>query len=193
MNFTLAPLDAAKTKADVLVLPLFETDLSDKAKRPRELVAADKRLKGLLLAAAAQEASRPRSSRAWCCTPTASWARQGAAHRPGQPAKFEPEVLRLAAGRAVKLANKLRSKSAAFYLPITREFEACAKAAVEGLVAGAYRFDRYRTTNKDEKSAARVEKVVLLLPEGHKRSRPLDEAVALGRRISEATNWARTW
>ncbi|MHB8875051.1 MAG: leucyl aminopeptidase [Myxococcaceae bacterium] len=192
MNFTLAPYDAAKTKADVLVLPLFETDLTDKAKRPRELVTADKRLKGLLLQTAAQEGFKAKVEQSLVLH---THGKLGASRVMliglGGRAKFEPEVLRLAAGRAVKLANKHRAKSAAFYLPITREFEACAKATVEGLVLGGYRFDRYRTTNKDEKSAARVEKTVLLLPEGHKRTRPLDEAITLGRRIAEATNWAK--
>jgi leucyl aminopeptidase len=192
MNFTLAPFDAVKTKADVLVLPLFDTDLTDKAKRPRELVAADKRLKGLLLASAAQEGFKAKVEQSLVLH---THGKLGAGKviliGLGSRAKFEPEVLRLAAGRAVKLANKFRPKSAAFYLPITREFDACTKAAVEGLLLGSYRFDRYRTTNKEEKSASRVEKVVLILPEGHKRSKALDEAVAMGRRIAEATNWAK--
>ena len=60
----------------------------------------------------------------------------------------------------MKTANRLRAAELAFALPALDEQPrgGTAKAVAEGVVLGAYRFDRYRTTNKDEKAAPKLER-----------------------------------
>ncbi|MFZ5468591.1 MAG: leucyl aminopeptidase [Myxococcota bacterium] len=192
MNFTIASGDATRVKADVLVLPLFENDLTDKKKKPQTLLQADKKLRGLLLKTCAQEGFKGSAEQ------TLVFHSQGKVGADrlvlvglGTRARFEPEVLRLAAGAAAKAANKLRARAAVFCLPKAGDEARCAQAATEGLELGAYRFDRYRTTNKEEKRAPRLQKVTLWLSAEQKKDRALEEAVRLGRRVAEATNWAR--
>jgi leucyl aminopeptidase len=191
MNFTVMGGDPARARCEVLAIPLFDSDLGDKRKQPPGLVSADKKLRGLLLKSAVQEGFKGKGDQ------TFSMHTQGKlpASRVvllglGPKAKWNPESLRLAAGRAIKLANKLQAKSIAIALPATEKLAEAARAAVEGIVLGAYRFDRYRSS-RNEKDGRRTDKVFLVLPDGAKKDRAIDEAIALGRRIGEATNWAK--
>jgi leucyl aminopeptidase len=109
----------------------------------------------------------------------------------GSREKYTPEVLRLAAGRAMKAAVRVKASDVAFVLPAVEDVAQAAKAAVEGFALGAYKFDRYRTVGKDDKGSAHVGAVRLVLPEGQEKSKALDEMVALGETVAEATNWAR--
>src|SRR5262249_25734656 len=102
-----------------------------------------------------------------------------------------PELLRQAAGRAAKTALKLRMARAAFAVPPGERTEELVKAAVEGFVLGAYRFDRYRTTNRDERGS-RPLGLVHLLGGGDGEARgALHSAVELAKQVAHATNWAR--
>ncbi len=192
MNFTFAAGDATKARADVLVLPVFDNELSGKKLASLALARADKKLKGQVLKLAAQEGFKGKADQT-CVVQT--HGKVGAARLLlvglGARAKFTPETLRLAAGRAVKAANRLKAKTALVQLPVVRELEQALRAVVEGTVMGAYRYDRWRTTNKDEKNAPRVEKVLLYLPDGQKKEKGHDAVVDLGRRVGEAVNWAR--
>src|SRR6185436_1982188 len=192
MNFSFAGGDPARAKADVLIIPVFDNELSDKKKQAAAVTSADKKLKGLLLKTALQEGFKGKGEQLLTLH---THGKLGSARVVlvglGSRVKFNNEVLRLAAGRAVKAANRLRSKTAVVALPVLREHESAVRAIVEGFELGAYRYDRWRTTNKDEKNAQRVEKVALVLPEGVKKEKALDGAIALGRRVAEATNWAK--
>ena len=192
MNFTFAGGDPARAKADALVIPVFENELNDKKKQAQALASADKKLKGLLLKTAAQEGFKGKSEQ------VLSFHTHGkiAAQRVllvglGTRAKFSAEVLRLTMGRAVKAANRLRARTAVVAVPVLRELENAMRAIVEGFELGGYRFDRWRTTNKEEKTAPRIEKVTLVLPDGVKKERTLENAITLGRKVADATNWAR--
>lgn len=192
MNFSFVAGDATKVKADFLVLPLFESDLAQKKDVPDALVRADRKMRGLLSKASREEGFRAKADQLFLLHTHGKLAAQRIALVGlGPRAKFDAEVLRLSCGRAVKTANKLRAKSCAVMLPVVRELDACVKAVVEGLELGAYRFDRYRTTNREEKSAPRVERALLLLPAGQKKDEALEAALSLGRAVADATNWAR--
>ncbi len=208
MNFAFATADVAKVRADVVVFPLFDTDLTDKKHPHAALTRADKATKGLLLEAAHDEGFKGKAEQ------TFTFLTQGklGASRVilvglGARARFTAEVLRLAAGRAVKAANRLKAKTAVVQLPVVREEEQAVRAVVEGFGLGAYRYDRWRTTNKEEKNAPRVEKVQLVLapetsvpakdPAAKKeaaaasRKQAREAALELGRQVVDATNWAR--
>ncbi len=192
MNFSFATGDAARAKADVLVIPVFDNELHDKKKQTVALGSADKKLKGLLLKTATQEAFKGKVEQSLILHT------HGKLGSPrvmliglGARAKFTPEVLRLAMGRAVKAANRLRAKTAVVAVPVLRENDSGIRAIVEGFGLGAYRYDRWRTTNKDEKNAPRVDKVSLVLPDAIRRDKSMDAALSLARKVSEAANWAR--
>jgi leucyl aminopeptidase len=194
MNFAIGSGDASKAKADVLVLPLFDTDFSDKKQLSPALVRADKKLKGLLSKLAAEEGFRGKLDQT-CVVQT--HGKLGAARVVlvglGTRARFNLEVLRLAAGRAVKAAGRLKAKTVTVQVPVLRDGEVgpALRAIVEGFGLGAYKYDRWRTTNKEEKAAPKVGQVQLFLPDGQKKEKAYDAAIALGRKVSHATNWAR--
>ncbi|MEW6432449.1 MAG: leucyl aminopeptidase [Myxococcota bacterium] len=191
MNFTLVAADATKARADVLVLPVFDSDLGGKKSTAQALLRADKKLKGLLLKTAAQEGFKGKAEQTFVFQtqgklPAGRVVLVGL----GARARFTHETLRLAAGRAVRTAGKVKAKTAVVQLPEVREVEAALRAVVEGFGLGAYRYDRWRTQNPDN-GAARTDKVQLVLPDGVKKEKSQDEAIALGREIVAATNWAR--
>jgi leucyl aminopeptidase len=192
VNFSFAAADASKARADVLVFPLFDTDLTDKKNPPKALIRSDKKTRGLLLKTAAAEGFKGKAEQTFTFQ---AQGKLGAKYVVlvglGSRTKFTAELLRLAAGRAVKAATKLKAKQVSVQLPVVREFDQGVKAIVEGFELGAYRYDRWKTQNKDEKNAPKVDKVQLLLPDGLKKDKSQDELAAMARHVALATNWAR--
>lgn len=190
MNFSFVSGDAVRAGGAMLVISLFDGELGDRASAP--LATADKALEGQLRTAATQEGFKAKADQTLVLH---TLGRLEAARVVllglGARAKFTPEVLRQAAGRAAKLAQKLKVTELTFALPGTEGSETAVRAIVEGLLLGAYRFDRYKTSGKEEKNAPRLGTVRLALPEGVSKSKELEAAVKLGRHVAEATNWAR--
>ncbi len=192
MNFSFVATDAAKAKADVLIFPVFDTDLTDKKSPAQALLQVDKKTNGLLFKTAASEGFKGKAEQ------TFIYLSHGevAANRVilvglGKQAQFTAEVLRLAIGRAVKSANRLKATVAAVQLPSVREKEQAIGAVVEGFELGAYKYDRWKTQNKEEKASPKMDKVQLFLPEGAKNEKSFEAAVEHGRLVAQATNWAR--
>ncbi|MGZ3461638.1 MAG: leucyl aminopeptidase, partial [Archangium sp.] len=109
----------------------------------------------------------------------------------GSRTRYTPEVLRLAAGRAAKTAQRLKVRTLVFAVPETQDAVATLRAVVEGLELGTYRFERYKTSAKEEKNAPRLTTVRLSLPSGVEKTKEHEQAVAFAQRVAEATNWAR--
>ncbi len=192
MNFVFGSGDASKARADVLVLPVFETDLTERKAPPSAVQRLDKKMRGLLLTLSAQEGFKGKAEQ----TTVVQTHGKLAATRVvlvglGSRAKFTNETMRLAAGRAVKASNRLKAKNVAVQLPVLREVDQALRAVVEGFELGGYRYDRWRTTNAEEKNAPHTQKVQLLLPAGTKKDKALEGAVKLAQAIGTATNWAR--
>ncbi|HEY0880218.1 MAG TPA: leucyl aminopeptidase [Archangium sp.] len=192
MNFSFVAADASKAKSDVLVFPVFDTDLTEKKNPPKALTAVDKRTKGLLLKTAAAEGFKGKNEQTFVFlsqgkVPAVRVVLVGL----GARAKFTAETLRLAAGRAVKTATRLKAKQVAVQLPVVRELDQAIKAIVEGFELGAYKYDRWKTQNKDEKNSPKVDKVGLFLPEGTKKDKSHDQVVQHAKLVGQATNWAR--
>lgn len=192
MKFSLAAADATKAKVDVLVVPLFESELSQKKNAHPALTAIDKRTKGQLLKAAAVEGFKGKAEQTLSfLTHDKIGASRVILVGLGDAAKYVPETLRLAAGRAIKAASRVKAKAIAVQLPQSRDLEHDLHAVVSGLRLGAYKYDQWKTQNKDEKSAPKIEKVQLLLPAGVKKSKAQDEVLAHADATAVATNWAR--
>ncbi len=181
--------------AALLALPVFEEDLAD---GPRGLVAEiDRRLGGHLAAAARGEdfTARPDSSlilHTLGRLPAERVVLLGLGKRPQAlrslgATGFEP--LRMAAGTAGRAARKAGGGRMAVALPrASGAATAAARAAVEGTLLGAYRFDRYRT---EKRPADALTGLTLAVPAGQERSGEVKAAVALGRSLASAVSWAR--
>ncbi|HEX8703357.1 MAG TPA: leucyl aminopeptidase [Myxococcaceae bacterium] len=190
MNFSFLSGDAVRAGGAMLVISLFEGDLGDSA--PASLAAADKALDGQLRTAATQEGFKGKADQTLVLNTLGKLgATRVALLGLGARAKFTPEVIRMAAGRIAKTAQKLKADELTFVLPTTGQLELSARAVVEGMLLGLYKFDRYKTSAKEEKNAPKLSAVRLALPEGVSKSRELEDAVKLGQRVAEATNWAR--
>jgi leucyl aminopeptidase len=193
MQFTVAVADAAQAKGELLVIPVFEDSLAQEKGVPAALRSADAALGGLLLTSAKREGFGGKPDQSWTFhTHGKLPANQVVLLGLGKHDGFKLEALRIAAGRAAKTAGKVRSARISFALPAGPPSEESAKAAVEGLVLGAYRFDRYRTTQREENGAPRLEEVQLLLPGEKRPTLSTKRAIELGQKIAEATNWARS-
>ena len=83
----------------------------------------------------------------------------------GDRASYTPEKLRRTAATVAKKARSTKLQSAAFVLPALDgvDVESTARAAAEGAVLGLYRFDRYKTGEKNDHE---VSEITLALEEG---------------------------
>ncbi|MDQ3262349.1 MAG: leucyl aminopeptidase [Myxococcota bacterium] len=189
MDFRFLPGEPAATPAALLVVPLFENDLSGK-QHPDLVATLDGALDGLLTQAAAEEGFKARADQSFTFH-THSKLAAGRVMLVGLGTReaFHTERLRLAAGRAVKNALRLKSAEVAVVVPSTRDPEWAVRAVVEGFVLGGYKFDRYRTRGKD--TGKGIKRVSLLLSEGVEKTPALQRALKLGQAVGRATNEAR--
>jgi leucyl aminopeptidase len=192
MQWTVAAYDAAYGGAELLVVPVLEDAFTDKKRMHSVLRLADDALGGLLLASADRENFKGKPEQSWAFhTHGKLGASQVVLLGLGPQKKLNLEGVRQAAGRSARIAAKARASSMAFALPSGMAPEEAAKAAAEGMVLGSYRFDRYRTTNPEEKNAPRLESVRILVAPEKAAGVSVRRALELGQRIAEATNWAR--
>jgi len=186
--------DAVRAQADLIAVPVFEEDVG--AKGAGALQALDAALEGHLAAAAKEEKFRgkPDSTLALHTLGKLGARRVlllGLGPRKDAPALatrgFEP--LRMAAGAAARAARRAGATRLAIVLPEGLDPAVAARAAAEGALLGAYRFDRFKSKNDGE--AKGLQRVVLVVAGGAEKRREVKDAVALARRTAEAVAWAR--
>jgi leucyl aminopeptidase len=101
-----------------------------------------------------------------------------------RPASYDPEVLRRAAGTAVRALAGTRRVGIA----LPAEDTAAVAAVAEGAMLGAYAFLRYRQSSRDSHKAP-VGAVSVLTPNA--RDRATRAALTRATTIAEAVHWAR--
>jgi leucyl aminopeptidase len=103
----------------------------------------------------------------------------------GRAADVDPRALRRAGAAAARAARRCPSASVDLLglLPEGASAAAGAQALVEGMAAGTYRFDRYRTSDRGDRLAE-----VVVVGRGGQR---LQKAVERGARVAEAVALAR--
>ena len=179
---------APAARSDVLALPVFESDLADAKGRLPALTELDRALGGLLLSAAKDEDfTAKRGQLLVLHTHGKIDAGRVVLVGMGVRSRFEPEVLRLAAGAVVRRVAKGSAKVLAFHLSATRDPAGCVRALVEGTRLGLYAFDQHKTAK--QKTALRELRVVL--PDGTPRTPELVAAAKLGEQVAAAVAWAR--
>jgi leucyl aminopeptidase len=190
MNFSFISGEAARASGELLVIPLFEGETGDKP--PAPLAGANSSLEGRLVTAATQEGFKAKADQTFVMHTVGKLeAERVALLGLGSRNKYSPEVLRLAAGRAAKTAQRLKVRTLVFSVPETQDALTALRAVVEGLELGVYRFDRYKSSAKEDKNAPKLTTVRLALPPGMDKTKEHEQAVALGQRVAGATNWAR--
>jgi leucyl aminopeptidase len=188
MNLGFVSGELARASGELLVLALFEGDLQDNA--PGALAGVHSALDSRLLGAAAQEGFKAKADQSFVMHTLGKLeAERVLLLGLGARARFHPEVLRLAAGRAAKTAQRLKARSLVFSVPGGVEAADAVRAVVEGLELGAYRFERYKSSAREEKNAPKLTTARLHVDGG--ATARLEQAVALAQRVTEATNWAR--
>jgi leucyl aminopeptidase len=193
MKLSLISADLVQQSCDLLLLPLFQSELSSPREQPKTLAALDKALKGLLLKAANEEGFSGKAEQALLFhthgkLPARRLLLLGLGDRRG----FQPEVLRLAAGRGAKIARKVSAQVLVASVAGAREAEANVRALAEGLLLGEHRFDHYKTNDKEAgKKKVELKEAKLVLPKATPVTRALRESLDLGIEVASATNWTR--
>jgi leucyl aminopeptidase len=82
----------------------------------------------------------------------------------GKRGGADPERLRVAAALAAKEAEGREARSLAWVLPETGDDVAAAEALVTGTILGAYRFDRFLSSDPEDPAPPRLESLALLAP-----------------------------
>jgi leucyl aminopeptidase len=102
----------------------------------------------------------------------------------GKRGELDAERARVAAALAAKEAARLSATSIAWALPEPGD-EAIAEGLVTGTILGAYRFDRFKSKDRDEPAPPLLDSLTLLAPEN------AAAAVETARICAEAQNRAR--
>ena len=181
-------------RADVLAVPLFAEEV---AGEPEGLLAAlDQAVEGHLLRATRAERFTGKADTALSLAtlgrlPAARLLLLGLGPRQGSAALAGAgfEALRMAAGRAGRAALQAGGGTLALALPAELAGEGVARAAVEGALLGAYRFDRYRSSAR-KNPPARLERVVVA-GSGAATPAAAKSEVRLAAQVADAVAWAR--
>jgi leucyl aminopeptidase len=107
----------------------------------------------------------------------------------GDEKSADSESLRAAGGRAAKALARAKAAKASLAVPALRRTspEDVAQALAEGLVLGAYRFDKYKSGNDAPKP---VERVTLLAADGRQVA-ALRRGAKIGQTLGDSANFAR--
>ncbi len=173
-------------EADLLALPVFEQEVKAAGGALAEL---DRRLGGHLLAAVRAEGFTGKAE-SQLALPTLGKLPAGRILLLGLgPSGQEGagEALRLAAGLAARAAGRAGARLLALVVPAGLELGAGVRAATEGALLGAYRFDRYLSLKKP----ARPEKLLLVVARGQERTAAAREEAQLGAAVAQGVAWAR--
>lgn len=102
----------------------------------------------------------------------------------GERAHFTPERARVAAATAAGRAREISAQTLCWELPSDSD-PTVAAALVEGTILSGYRFERFKSTPRDEHARAELEHLIVAGPDG------LDATVAQAATVATAANSAR--
>ena len=189
-----APLEI---EAGAVAVPVFEGDLAGARRGP--VGALDEALQGALSAAARDERFQGKGDQLLQLhTLGRIPARRvlllglGPRERAAALAQAGFEPLRMAAGAAARAAGKAGAAELAISIPAELDAAGAVRAAVEGALLGAYRFERYRGRKNGRQEPPRpLRRITLALAGGAARDGAVREAVALGEQVAQAVAFAR--
>jgi leucyl aminopeptidase len=176
--------DLVAAAGDAIVIPLTKADAP-----PRALRELDEALGGLCARVFAAGDFTGKSGELLSLPVTGIAAKRLVLVGLGDEKSASRESLRAAGGRAAKALGRAKAAKAALAVPSIRRIapEDAAQSLAEGLVLGAYRFDKYKSGN-DKPTA--VERVSLLASDARQVA-ALKRGAAFGRAVAEASNFTR--
>ncbi len=190
MQVSVELLAPEKAAFDLLALPFFQFD-PQRWRLPARLAAFDRALGGRLASVLATGDFRGKRGESLVVYPDGgSPVRRALLVGLGEERDAGAESLRVAAGVTVSQASARRAKSTALVVPPQRRMRlaAQAQALAEGALLGSYRFDRYKTARKDERTP--VQSLVLLAETGADL-RAARASLRIGTILAESQNLAR--
>ncbi len=176
--------DLVAAAGDAVVIPLTKSDAP-----PRALRELDEAVGGLCARVFAAGDFTGKSGEVLSLPVTGIAAKRLVLVGLGDEKNASRESLRAAGGRAAKALARAKAAKAALAVPAIRRIAAedAAQALAEGLVLGAYRFDKYKSGND---KPTQVERVTLLAPDARQVT-GLRRGAAFGRAVAEASNFTR--
>ena len=184
MEIDVARKELVAAAGDALVIPLTKSDAP-----PRGLAGLDAALAGLCARVWAAGDFTGKSGEVLSLPVAGLASKRLLLVGLGDEKNASRESLRAAGGRASKALARAKVAKAALAVPALRrvQAEAAGQALAEGLVLGAYRFDKYKTGND---APPALERVTLLAPDA--RQLPgLRRGAKFGQTVAEAANFAR--
>jgi leucyl aminopeptidase len=109
----------------------------------------------------------------------------------GPRAEATPDRIRRAAGKVAGRGSSFGRVSVALAQAAKGPADQGIQAVVEGLLLGAYRFDRYKVRPVEEDGSAPRWRTVSILGSSRQDPRAAGEAIRRGEIVAEATAWAR--
>jgi leucyl aminopeptidase len=189
MHVTIETRDPAEAAVDLLALPLTELDPTHWRLPPR-VAALDRAAGGRIAQAVAAGDFKGKRGETLLVHPSSALpAKRLLLIGLGDEAALGSAAWRETAALALREAQQRRCERVALLVPSSRRTKpaALAQALAEGAVLGSYRFDRYRTKQKD---ATRVAQLALLLERGAD-ARAARGGAARGVVLAESQNLAR--
>ncbi len=176
--------DLVAAPGDAVVIPLTKADAP-----PRQLRELDAALGGLCARLFAAGDFTGKSGEVLSLPVTGIAAKRLVLVGLGDEKSASRETLRAAGGRAAKALARAKATKAALAVPSIRRIapEDAAQALAEGLVLGAYRFDKYKSGND---KPTPLERASLLAPDARQVA-ALKRGAAFGRTVAEAANFTR--
>src|SRR5690606_22946029 len=151
MEIKLTSTSPIEAKVGLVALPLFEEDLGKKGKHAL-LDAADAAPDGKLRAVLMQERFEAKPNKKLALHSFGKLAAPSMVLLGlGKRSAYTHETFRMAAGTIAKEALRLQSAKIAVALPEEVEVDDAVRAGAEGLRLGAYRFDKWKTQDANEK------------------------------------------
>jgi leucyl aminopeptidase len=176
--------DLVAAAGDAVVIPLTKSDAP-----PRALRELDEALGGLCARLFAGGDFTGKSGEVLSLPVTGIAAKRLVLVGLGDEKSVSRETLRAAGGRAAKALARAKATTAALAVPSVRRIppEDAAQALAEGLVLGAYRFDKYKSGNDKPMP---LERASLLAPDARQVA-AMKRGAAFGRTVAEAANFTR--
>lgn len=189
MDIKLTATSPIEAKVGLVAIPLFEDDLGKKGKHPL-FDAADAALGGQLRTLVKQERFEGKANQK-LVLPT--YGKLGAPYLAilglGKRSDYAHEAFRMAAGTVAKEARRVQGAKIALALPEEVDAPEAVRAGAEGLRLGAYRFDKWKTREANEKGFKITH--ASLHAASLRRNTAAQKALALGNAMGEAVSLAR--
>jgi len=190
-KLSLASLDLQKAKADLLILPVYLSELGGKGKKSRaSLASISTAMGGALESVAKSEKFTGKFGQSFeLFTEGRLGCERLRVVGLGKSGQKSASKLRLAIATATRAARATDRSKLVISIPEDRQDGEGVQASAEAALLGAYRFDRYISEDKEARGQSPIKEVKFHLAKA--ADAKLKRAFAIGEAIGHSTNAAR--